>query len=367
VVRDPTLPALAGRYLFGDFFDGDVLSTQLSSSGSTPPADTLLDVPWLASFGEDGTGRLYAVSLQGPVLRLQPGGSPWTLTSTSVGNLDGPIHLTAPRGETSRLFVAERAGRIKVRSGGTWRTFLDQTSRVSTDGERGLQSIALAPDYAASGRLYVFYTGTDGDLTVDELRRSTGDPDRAEPTSRRRVLTIEHSSEANHNGGQLQFGPDGYLYVSTGDGGGQGDTNGDAQNRGSLLGKVLRINPRPPAAAPPPRDTVAPRLVTRIPRLQRALRRGSVLVYARCGEPCRLSAIGRFVIRRRSYWFHRARGTTVPGRRATLRVRLTRRAKRALRRQIRRGRRPAVRIALRARDNAGNATRLVRRRVRVRA
>ena len=132
--------------------------------------------------------------------------------------------------------------------------FLDVSEITDGGGERGLLSIAFAPDYAASGLFYYFVTakagatpgGQLGDLTVFEGRRA--DLDRADPAYRRPVLRVGHSAEGNHNGGQVAFGPDGLLYVSTGDGGGQGDPEGDAQNADSPLGKILRLDPRASAA-----------------------------------------------------------------------------------------------------------------------
>ena len=109
-------------------------------------------------------------------------------------------------------------------------------------GERGLLSVAFPPDYATSGRFYVYFTDTGGDIRIEEYRRSAN-ADLADRTTRRAVLGIEHSSQSNHNGGQLQFGPDGYLYAGTGDGGGGNDIHDNAQNLGTLLGKLLRIDP----------------------------------------------------------------------------------------------------------------------------
>ena len=107
---------------------------------------------------------------------------------------------------------------------------------VADGGEQGLLSVAVAPDYATSGRVFIFYTDNGGDLQVDEFRRAPAG------RSRTPVLTIQHDQADNHNGGQLLFGPDDALYLSTGDGGTQGDPEGDAQNLGSLLGKILRID-----------------------------------------------------------------------------------------------------------------------------
>jgi glucose/arabinose dehydrogenase len=165
-----------------------------------------------------------------------------------IGTFSSPTYVTAPPGDGERLFVVQQGGRIRVvRNGAILPTdFLDLTGPVLSGSERGLLSMAFAPDYATSGRFYVFYTADTptGELVVAEYRRSA-DPDLADPSTGRTVLNIPHSSQANHNGGQLQFGPDGYLYIGTGDGGGTGDPDRNAQNLGSLLGKLLRIDPRP--------------------------------------------------------------------------------------------------------------------------
>ena len=161
-----------------------------------------------------------------------------------VGTFSSPTYLTAPPGDGERLFVVEQGGRIRVvRNGVTLPAdFLNITSLVLSGGERGLLSMAFAPDYAVSGRFYVYYTAqTAGQLTIAEYQRSA-DPDVANPASARTVLSISHPL-SNHNGGQLQFGPDGYLYIGTGDGGGGGDPDDNGQNLGTLLGKILRINP----------------------------------------------------------------------------------------------------------------------------
>jgi hypothetical protein len=183
------------------------------------------------------------------------------LQLVSVGTFSQPIFVTAPRTDTDRLFVVERAGRIQVLDGGVKHQFLDLTGVVSCcTGERGLASMAFAPDYATSGRFYVQYTAQDpvGAVTIAEYQRSSADPDAADPGSGRIVLSIPHDQDPDHNGGQLQFGPDGALYISVGDAGGTGgDPAGNGQNLTSstppvvnnvnhnpLLGKLLRIDPR---------------------------------------------------------------------------------------------------------------------------
>jgi glucose/arabinose dehydrogenase len=130
------------------------------------------------------------------------------------------------------------------------RPFLDISSDVRTDVERGLLSMAFARDYATSGRFYLYFTDNTGDIHIQELRRSAGDPDVADRSTRRNLLTIRHREFGNHNGGQLQVGPDGMLYAGTGDGGGGGDPHRNGQRLSVLLGKLLRIDPRPAAGRP---------------------------------------------------------------------------------------------------------------------
>jgi glucose/arabinose dehydrogenase len=122
--------------------------------------------------------------------------------------------------------------------------FLDIRNQVTSGGEQGLLGLAFAPDYARSGLFYVYFTGRDGREHLVEYRRRSADG--ADPGSARTVF-VHDDPEPNHNGGQLAFGPDGLLYVGTGDGGGGGDQHGargNAQNLGSPLGKILRIDPR---------------------------------------------------------------------------------------------------------------------------
>jgi glucose/arabinose dehydrogenase len=368
VVRTPSLGAFQGRYLFGRYSG---VIRWLGQGATGTPMETGLSVPQLTSFGEDGVGRLYVTSQAGPVSLLTASGN--TLMAQPVGNFAEPAAVAAPPGDPDRLFIAELGGHVRLRIGGQVHDFLDIDALVATGGEQGLLAVAVAPDYATSGRVFVFYTANDGDLTLDEVRRSAADPNRADPATRRNLLTIEHSAAGNHNGGQLQFGPDGYLYLSTGDGGGQGDPEGDAQSVGSLLGKVLRINPTPTIAPPPPplapADTRAPRLSTRVPRRQRVLRLGGAVAYAGCDEACTIAAAGVLRVGKRRLRLAGARRVaraSQVGRRLRLKAGLKRRQARILRRALRRGRRPTVRLSLRATDPAGNRSPVTRRTVRVR-
>ena len=181
---------------------------------------------------------------------LAPAARAAPVTLAQVGTFSSPTYVTSPPGD-GRLFVVEQGGRVRVvRDGATLaRPFLDVSGRIVAGGEQGLLSIAFPSDYAASGLFYAYFTNTTGDIEVDELRRSA-DPDVADPAYQRTLFTINHREFGNHNGGQLQFGPDGVLYAGTGDGGGGGDPHNNAQNPSSLLGKLLRIDPRDPLARP---------------------------------------------------------------------------------------------------------------------
>jgi glucose/arabinose dehydrogenase len=164
---------------------------------------------------------------------------------TKLGDFDQPLYVTQPGGDTSDLFVVERTGAIRVIHNGTVQPqpFLDVSGRITSAGtEQGLLSMAFAPDYAKSGRFYVDYTDTNGDTRVVEYRRSAGNPLRADPGSAREVLGVKQPFE-NHNGGLVLFGPDGDLYIGLGDGGSEGDPQRNGQNLGTLLGKILRIDP----------------------------------------------------------------------------------------------------------------------------
>lgn len=160
-----------------------------------------------------------------------------------LANFDSPVEIKSAPGYPRLMFVVEQSGRVMVLRRGhrLRRPFLDLRNRVEYGGERGLLSIGFPPDYVRSGRFYVYFTDRTGDLRVVEYRRRTAV--RARPRSARSVITVRHRENSNHNGGQLQFlGQD--LFFGTGDGGGGGDPDGNAQNLHSLLGKMLRIDPR---------------------------------------------------------------------------------------------------------------------------
>ena len=172
-----------------------------------------------------------------------------------ASGLDSPVHIAAPRLDPTRVFVVEQSGRVRIVKDGTLLPdpFLDVAAKISCCNERGLLSIAFHPDYATNGRFFVFYTDTGGDEVVERYRVSP-DLDRADDTSGQIVLTVPDFAP-NHYGGQLAFGPDGYLYVGIGDGGGGGDPQETGQDLTRLLGKLLRLDidvEVPPYYAVPP-------------------------------------------------------------------------------------------------------------------
>jgi glucose/arabinose dehydrogenase len=158
-----------------------------------------------------------------------------------ASGLPNAIGLATAAGDT-RLFVIRQTGQVVIISEGKVAgTFLDISSRMSSGGERGLLGLAFHPSYAENGRLFVRYTNPAGDLQISEFHVSS-DPTRADATSERKILTIPHPSFGNHNGGRIEFGPDGFLYIGTGDGGSGGDPNNHGQSLNTLLGKMLRID-----------------------------------------------------------------------------------------------------------------------------
>lgn len=160
-----------------------------------------------------------------------------------ASGLSQPLYLTAPAGD-SRLFIVERPGRIRIVANGALLAtpFLDISSQTTSAGERGLLSMAFHPQYAQNGSFFIYYTDSNGDIAVDRMKVSAGNANLADPATAGRVITIPHREFSNHNGGQLAFGADGYLYIGTGDGGGAGDPLRNGQNLNSLLGKILRLN-----------------------------------------------------------------------------------------------------------------------------
>jgi uncharacterized protein (TIGR03437 family) len=160
-----------------------------------------------------------------------------------VQGLSNPVDIQFPDDTSGRIFIVEQAGRIRIAQPGDSQLpiLLDIRSKVSFGGERGLLGMALPPGFPAKRYFYVNYTDLVGNTVIARYRLIASSPDRADPALEEVILRIVQPA-ANHNGGQLAFGPDGYLYIGMGDGGGGNDQFGNAQNRRSLLGKMLRID-----------------------------------------------------------------------------------------------------------------------------
>jgi glucose/arabinose dehydrogenase len=190
-----------------------------------------------------------ALMLVGLPLSAQPDASQIALVEIASG-FTRPLFVTHAGDGSGRLFVVEQGGRIWVlRDGMRLQTpFLDISELVSREAlspigftERGLLGLAFDPDYARNGRFYINYTDRSGTSVIARYRVSANNPDLADPDSAQ-ILLIVPQPFANHNGGHLEFGPDGYLYVSLGDGGSGGDPQNHGQNLGTLLGTILRID-----------------------------------------------------------------------------------------------------------------------------
>ncbi|HQZ18423.1 MAG TPA: PQQ-dependent sugar dehydrogenase [Vicinamibacteria bacterium] len=181
-------------------------------------------------------------------------GTPGLVATRVVAGLSSPLDLQSAPSDRTRLFVVEQAGRIRVVRAGALvpAPFLDISARISSGGERGLLGLAFHPQYGSNGRFFVNYTDRSGDTHISEFRAPTPSGDSADAASERELMFVRQPF-SNHNGGGLAFGPDGFLYIGLGDGGSGGDPQGNAQNLGTRLGKMLRIdvNGATPFAVPP--------------------------------------------------------------------------------------------------------------------
>lgn len=177
-----------------------------------------------------------------------------SLALEPVARVNFPTTLASPPGD-ARLFVTEKGGTVRIIKDGMLlpTPFLDIVALVLEGGERGLLGLAFDPEYATNGRFFVSYTNQDGDNVVASYLVSPGDPDVANPTVED-IRLVVLQPESNHNGGHIVFGPDDYLYVGRGDGGGSGDPQGNGQLRTTLLGKILRLDVAGPADYTIPAD-----------------------------------------------------------------------------------------------------------------
>ena len=224
-----------------------VVATSLTYLAAVTPAAVTVPAP-------PSTNAVSVIYAAAPPLKLR-------FEAVAKG-LDAPTFLAAPPGSTD-LYVVELPGRIrKLVNGVPQAPVVDISARVGAGGERGMLSLAFDPGFAANGYVYVCFTETSGDIAVERFTLpvpGNGAPSSGVEATALRVITIPHRSFANHNGGQLQFGPDGYLYIGTGDGGSGGDPNDRAQNLNDPLGKILRLDVNAPAPYIPSSNPFATR------------------------------------------------------------------------------------------------------------
>jgi len=238
----PTTPPGTGQMNGGPGNEGPMGTIPI---GQTPP-----ETPP----GETGTPPSMPVPGAAVSANCEPpqGAAP-TLALQSVGNFNQPLYVTGVPGDDSRLFVMEKAGTVRVLVNGQLQAapFIDVTSMVTNNGEMGLLGLAFHPDYANNGLFYLHFSSNasqglpaSGDTVVAEFK-ANADRSAADPASRRILLTTA-GLEPNHNGGQLAFGPDNFLYFGLGDGGGGDDqhgTPGNGQSLNTLNAKILRLDP----------------------------------------------------------------------------------------------------------------------------
>jgi len=209
-----------------------VAATDVTNAGLTYVANPASQAVTVTAGATSPVAVAYSAATAGISLRFE----------TVATGLTSPVYLASPPGDP-RLFVVEQAGRVRIISNGALlaQPFLDIRSRVASGGERGLLSIAFHPSYATNGFFYIYFTDLNGNIRVERFHVSAS-PDVADATSSALIIGIDHPTNANHNGGLVMFGPDGMLYMGTGDGGDAGDPPGNGQNRNALLGKLLRID-----------------------------------------------------------------------------------------------------------------------------
>ncbi len=187
------------------------------------------------------------------VVPITPGNAQTLTTELVADGFSNPVYVTAPPGDTERLFVVEvKSGLIKIiKNGSVLATpFVDLSSVITTDAnERGLLGLAFHPNYESNGYFFVDYTGANGDTYVMRYKVSGGNPDLADPGSVKQILAVSQPFN-NHNGGMIAFGPEGYLFIGMGDGGSGGDPGNRAQNGSLLLGKILRLDVDTPDGTP---------------------------------------------------------------------------------------------------------------------
>jgi glucose/arabinose dehydrogenase len=192
-----------------------------------------------------------AVAISATWATASPAGAVTGRLQRILTGLDQPLYLTAPPGDTHRLFIVEKGGRIVIDDSGHLRStaFLNISKLVSTGGEQGLLGLAFDPAYATTGRFFISYTNRDGNSRIAQYRVLPNHPNLANPYSRR-ILVAFHQPYSNHNGGDIAFGPGGNLFMGFGDGGSEGDPHLYGQRRTGFLSKILRMHVNVPHPHP---------------------------------------------------------------------------------------------------------------------
>jgi glucose/arabinose dehydrogenase len=250
VYRGALIAGLGGRYVFGDFGSGRIWDIDGATAPTVMVSDGFLSELSISSFGEDIDGELYVVDYGGGLYRLV-GPFPTLDVQQVFTNLSfvQPVAMLQAPGDDTRWFVVEKQGHVRVfdndASGSNFGNFIDISGRVSTDSEMGLLGMAFHPDYPSTPRVFLSYTNESaGRVSRISEFTSTDNGLTLDPNSER-ILMVVDQPETNHNGGQVAFGPDGYLYIGMGDGGGANDMHGatgNGQRMTTLLGKMLRID-----------------------------------------------------------------------------------------------------------------------------
>ena len=215
------------------FIEPPLFTAPIDSDG-----DNRYEVTITASDGQATTERELVIEVVAGALALS--------VRRLAAGFDEPLFVTDTADDTGRLFVIEKTGLIRILDIATGEIdptpVLDLSATITTNGERGLLGFALAPDFPQSGQFYVNTTNLAGDTEIRRYELSAADPDQADPASEDVVLTFAQLA-SNHNGGWIGFGPDGFLYIASGDGGGAGDPGNNGQDSSTLLGAMLRIDP----------------------------------------------------------------------------------------------------------------------------
>ncbi len=262
--RDPRLDGTSfdpdnNRYFFAEAFTGPNSRSLLPNVGTQTFSDLrshAFGIGSVAGIGEDNLNQIYIASLNGTVHRIDPPGAR-RQGAQAVGNgqgevdlepvggtFDTPVNSAFAPGETDKVYVVEQGGTARAVVGGTTQPdpFLEITDLTDNSGEQGFLSMAFHPDFQTNGLVYAYYTDEDnGDIVVSEFQ--TNSEVDADEETEREVIRIRHRFASNHNGGQVVFGPDGYMYLATGDGGSGDDPRENSQDKESLLGKLIRIDP----------------------------------------------------------------------------------------------------------------------------